>query len=153
MLNNMFTNILMCIIGVSSGLMVAAGVFTVLFVVGLIPRFAGRTYTAKYELFYEECLVFGAIAGDVLSVFSITASIDFLPRIVQTIILIIIGIFTGIFIGCLAIALSEVLDGIPIFARRVKLKKGVSIAVLAVAIGKLVGSLIYFINGFYVQTF
>jgi stage V sporulation protein AB len=143
----------MCIIGVSSGLMVAAGVFTVLFVVGLIPRFAGRTYTAKYELFYEECLVFGAIAGDVLSVFSITASIDFLPRIVQTIILIIIGIFTGIFIGCLAIALSEVLDGIPIFARRVKLKKGVSIAVLAVAIGKLVGSLIYFINGFYVQTF
>jgi stage V sporulation protein AB len=133
--------------------MVAAGVFTVLFVVGLIPRFAGRTYTAKYELFYEECLVFGAIAGDVLSVFSITASIDFLPRIVQTIILIIIGIFTGIFIGCLAIALSEVLDGIPIFARRVKLKKGVSIAVLAVAIGKLVGSLIYFINGFYVQTF
>jgi stage V sporulation protein AB len=143
----------MCIIGVSSGLMVAAGVFTVLFVVGLIPRFAGRTYTAKYELFYEECLVFGAIAGDVLSVFSITASIDFLPNIVQTIILIIIGIFTGIFIGCLAIALSEVLDGIPIFARRVKLKKGVSIAVLAVAIGKLVGSLIYFINGFYAQTF
>jgi stage V sporulation protein AB len=149
----MFTNILMCIIGVSSGLMVAAGVFTVLFVVGLIPRFAGRTYTAKYELFYEECLVFGAIAGDVLSVFSITASIDFLPQIAQTIILIIIGIFTGIFIGCLAIALSEVLDGIPIFARRVKLKKGVSIAVLAVAIGKLTGSLIYFINGFYAQTF
>jgi stage V sporulation protein AB len=59
----------------------------------------------------------------------------------------------GIFVGCLAIALSEVLDGIPIFARRVKLKKGVSIAVIAVAIGKLVGSFIYFINGFYAQTF
>jgi stage V sporulation protein AB len=143
----------MWIIGISSGLMVAAGVFTVLFVVGLIPRFAGRTYTAKYELFYEECLVFGAIAGDVLSVFSIDKSIDFFPKIILTAILILIGVFIGIFVGCLAIALSEVLDGIPIFARRVKLKKGVSIAVLAVAIGKLVGSFIYFINGFYAQTF
>jgi hypothetical protein len=35
----------------------------------------------------------------------------------------------------------------------VRLKKGVSIAVLAVAIGKLVGAFIYFINGFYAQTF
>jgi stage V sporulation protein AB len=133
--------------------MVAAGVFTVLFVVGLIPRFAGRTYTAKYELFYEECLVFGAIVGDVLSVFSVNGSIDFLPRLALNGFLILIGVFIGIFVGCLAIALSEVLDGIPIFARRVRLKKGVSIAVLAVAIGKLVGAFIYFINGFYAQTF
>jgi stage V sporulation protein AB len=148
-----FWGILLWIIGISSGLMVAAGVFTVLFVVGLIPRFAGRTYTAKYELFYEECLVFGAIIGDVLSVFAIKGSIDFLPNLVQTGLLVMIGLFVGIFIGCLAIALSEVLDGIPIFARRVRLKKGVSIAVVAVAIGKLVGSFIYFINGFYAQTF
>jgi stage V sporulation protein AB len=148
-----FIGILMWIIGISSGLMVAAGVFTVLFVVGLIPRFAGRTYTAKYELFYEECLVFGAIVGDVLSVFPIDGSIEIFPRIVDVVILALIGLFVGIFVGCLAIALSEVLDGIPIFARRVKLKKGVSIAVIAVAIGKLVGSFIYFINGFYAQTF
>jgi stage V sporulation protein AB len=148
-----FQSILLWIIGISSGLMVAAGVFTVLFVVGLIPRFAGRTYTAKYELFYEECLVFGAIVGDVLSVFSVNGSIDFLPRLALNGFLILIGVFIGIFVGCLAIALSEVLDGIPIFARRVRLKKGVSIAVLAVAIGKLVGAFIYFINGFYAQTF
>ena len=38
------------IMGISSGLMVSAGVFTVLFVVGLVPRFAGRTNTAKFEL-------------------------------------------------------------------------------------------------------
>jgi stage V sporulation protein AB len=145
--------LLLWIIGVSSGLMVAAGVFTVLFVVGLIPRFAGRTYTAKYELFYEECLVFGAIVGDVLSVFSINATIGFLPKVILVVFLAVMGLFIGIFIGCLAIALSEVLDGIPIFARRVKLKKGVSVAVIAVAIGKLAGAFIYFINGFYAQTF
>jgi stage V sporulation protein AB len=118
--------------------------------VGLIPRFAGRTYTAKYELFYEECLVFGSIAADILSVFPIKGSLGALSGIILTGLLILIGLFAGIFVGCLSIALSEVLDGIPIFARRLRLKKGVSISVLAVAIGKLVGSLIYFINGFFI---
>lgn len=141
--------ILLWIIGISSGIMVSAGVFTVLFVVGLVPRFAGRTDTARCELFYEECLIFGALLADVLSVFPIKGSLGGSSDILLKILLILIGIFAGIFVGCLSIALAEVLDGIPIFARRVKLKMGVSIAVLAVALGKIAGSLYYFINGFF----
>lgn len=141
--------ILLWIIGISSGIMVSAGVFTVLFVVGLVPRFAGRTDTARCELFYEECLIFGALLADVLSVFPIKGSLGNSPNLLLTVLLILIGIFAGIFVGCLSIALAEVLDGIPIFARRVKLKMGVSIAVLAVALGKIAGSLYYFINGFF----
>ncbi len=141
--------ILLWIIGISSGIMVSAGVFTVLFVVGLVPRFAGRTDTARCELFYEECLIFGAVLADVLSVFPIKGSLGASPHILLTVLLVLIGVFAGIFVGCLSIALAEVLDGIPIFARRVKLKMGVSIAVLAVALGKIAGSLVYFINGFY----
>ncbi|MEZ3447406.1 MAG: stage V sporulation protein AB [Lachnospiraceae bacterium] len=141
--------ILLWIIGISSGIMVSAGVFTVLFVVGLVPRFAGRTDTARCELFYEECLIFGAVLADVLSVFPIRRSLGSGPHILLTVLLVMIGIFAGIFVGCLSIALAEVLDGIPIFARRVKLKMGVSTAVLAIALGKIAGSLIYFINGFF----
>ena len=141
--------ILLWIIGISSGIMVSAGVFTVLFVVGLVPRFAGRTDTARCELFYEECLIFGAVLADVLSVFPIKGSLGGCPDILLTVLLIFIGMFAGIFFGCLSIALAEVLDGIPIFARRVKLKMGVSIAVLAVALGKIAGSLVYFVNGFF----
>lgn len=141
--------ILLWIIGISSGIMVSAGVFTVLFVVGLVPRFAGRTDTARCELFYEECLIFGAILADVLSVFPIKGALGQSPHVLLIVLLVLIGIFAGIFVGCLSIALAEVLDGIPIFARRVKLKMGVSIAVLAVALGKIAGSLVYFINGFY----
>ena len=141
--------ILLWIIGISSGIMVSAGVFTVLFVVGLVPRFAGRTDTARCELFYEECLIFGAVLADVLSVFPIRRSLGSGPHILLTVLLMMIGIFAGIFVGCLSIALAEVLDGIPIFARRVKLKMGVSIAVLAVALGKIAGSLVYFVNGFF----
>lgn len=141
--------ILLWIIGISSGIMVSAGVFTVLFVVGLVPRFAGRTDTARCELFYEECLIFGAVLADTLSVFPIKGSLGGGPHMLWTVLLILIGIFAGIFVGCLSIALAEVLDGIPIFARRVKLKMGVSIAVLAVALGKIAGSLVYFVNGFF----
>ena len=112
--------ILLWIIGISSGIMVSAGVFTVLFVVGLVPRFAGRTDTARCELFYEECLIFGAVLADVLSVFPIRRSLGSGPHILLTVLLVMIGIFAGIFVGCLSIALAEVLDGIPIFARRVK---------------------------------
>lgn len=146
--------ILIWIMGISSGLMVSAGVFTVLFVVGLVPRFAGRTNTAKFEILYEEFLIFGAILADVLSVFPIKSSIGKFVTgmsgsgVLLNAILILIGIFAGIFVGCLSIALAEVLDGIPIFARRIRLKMGLSIAVLAVALGKIAGSLIYFIENF-----
>lgn len=135
--------------------MVSAGVFTVLFVVGLVPRFAGRTDTARCEIFYEECLVFGALLADILSVFPIRNSLGEIMsnvsfgNILLTVLLVMIGIFAGIFVGCLSIALAEVLDGIPIFARRIRLKMGVSIAVLAVALGKIAGSFVYFIYGFF----
>ena len=87
--------------------------------------------------------------ADVLSVFPIEGSFGNESNILLTGLLIVIGIFAGIFVGCLSIALSEVLDGLPIFARRVRLKMGVSITVFAVAIGKVAGAIVYFINGFY----
>ena len=152
--------IFLWMIGLSSGLMVSAGVFTVLFVVGLVPRFAGRTETAWCEMFYEECLIAGGILADIVSVYPIKGSTGqilsmFLPdggltaKVITTVFLILIGVFSGIFVGCLSIALSEVLDGIPIFARRIRFKKGLSIAVLAIALGKAAGSFIYFALSFF----
>lgn len=138
--------------GVSFGILVSAGVFTVLFVVGLIPRFAGKTNTARFEILYEECIIFGSLAACVLSVFPINGSLETLMTHVSFLgwlLLVAIGVFSGIFVGCLAIALAEVLDGIPIFARRIKLKKGLDIAIFSVAVGKVTGSLIYFIMNFF----
>lgn len=54
------------------------------------------------------------------------------------------GFFAGCFVGCLALAIAEMLDSIPIFARRISFVKGVGVAVLTVAVGKTVGSLVYF---------
>ena len=63
--------------------------------------------------------------------------------------LVIYGVFAGIFVGCLALAIAEMLDSIPIFARRMKFRHGIGIVILCMAIGKTIGSLIYFWKGFY----
>lgn len=139
-------------LGISFGLMVAGGVFTVLFVVGLVPRFAGKTDTARYEVLYEEFIIAGSSAGCILSVFEfpylLGKFMQGLPHIVfqmiTFLVLVIVGVFSGMFVGCLALALEEMLDSIPIFTRRIGFRHGLGIVVWAVALGKICGSLLYF---------
>ena len=66
----MLRSVFLTLTGVSYGLLAAAGVFTVLAAVGLVPRFAGKTHTAKHVMIYEEMVIFGTLTGCVLSVFS-----------------------------------------------------------------------------------
>lgn len=140
--------LLLVLSGFSFGILASAGVFTVLVAVGLVPRFAGKTDTANDILFYEDCVVFGTITGMLFSVFEELhpyTRLIFMP--VRGFLEIIIGFFTGCFVGCLALSIAEMLDSIPIFARRVRLKWGIGIAILFVAIGKLAGALAYFLLG------
>ncbi len=151
--------ILLGIIGVSSGLIVSAGVFTVLISVGLIPRFAGKMHVARKIFILEEMVVFGTLFGGFFSIFGDWGMIgEFVKKhrifgesategvwnLIGTLFLLMFGVFAGIFVGCLALAIAEMLNTIPIFARRIGFRHGLGIAILAVALGKLAGSLIYF---------
>jgi stage V sporulation protein AB len=51
------------------------------------------------------------------------------------------GIGAGIFTGCLAAALSEVVNMFPVLSERISLKKGMNGIMTMFAAGKLVGSL------------
>ncbi len=143
--------------GLSYGLLAAAGVFTVLVAVGLIPRFAGKTHTAKHVRLYEEMVIFGTLTGSVLSIFSrycqfgawwqnqFPESLTLLHGIAvcwQAV----FGVFAGMFIGCLALAIAEMLDSIPILSRRISFRHGLGLAVLSMAAGKVCGSLLYFLT-------
>jgi stage V sporulation protein AB len=57
------------------------------------------------------------------------------------------GIFSGIFVGCWALALAEVLNVFPIFLRRINVTKGIGFVILGIAIGKVLGALVYFFFG------
>ena len=155
--------ILLGIIGVSSGLIVSAGVFTVLISVGLIPRFAGKMHVARKIFVLEEMVVLGTLFGGFFSVFSdwgmvgefvrshnlFGSGTEGLWKFTGTVFLLVFGVFAGIFVGCLALAIAEMLNTIPVFARRIGFRHGLGIAILAVALGKLLGSLLYFTQQVY----
>lgn len=152
----MFRYLLLIAMGVSFGVLASAGVFTVLIAVGLIPRFAGSTHTSRYVVLYEEMVVFGTITGSFMSIFNEYSQVgafwqERIPNLeglwlgLGNVALAIFGLFCGMFVGCLALAIAEMLDSIPIFTRRVSLRHGIGLVILAMAIGKLIGSLLYFI--------
>ncbi len=155
----MFKEFLLGFAGLCYGLLSAAGVFTVLVAVGLVPRFAGKTRTGRHVVLYEEMVIAGTIAGGALSVFGEDWKPELFFRWMEehspllekiwvaagTLFLAAFGLFCGMFIGCLALAIAEMLDSIPIFARRISFRHGIGLAVLSMAAGKLAGSLLYFL--------
>lgn len=164
MIQNSGSQLFLALFGLSAGVLVSAGIFTVLLAVGLTPRFVGTTHTAKKIFLYENCITAGAVMGTFFSVIpALGHAGEWLRRqmlesaggtavraVMDTggeVFLGAAGLFMGMFVGCLALAIAEMLNSIPIFARRVSYRHGLGIAVLAVAIGKLVGSLYYFWQG------
>lgn len=151
----MAKTLFLIVISFSYGLLSSAGVFTVLVAVGLVPRFAGKTHTAKKVILYENMIVLGTIIGCVVSIFNRYCQFGAWwqtrfpehTELFQGIgvgIQIAYGLFAGMFIGCLALAIAEMLDSIPILARRISFRHGIGLAITSMAFGKLCGSLIYF---------
>ena len=139
------TKLLLMGCSAASGVLVAAGVFAFIAVIGIIPRMAWRTQTREYVRFYEDIIVLGGIFG------TTTMFVEYrLPP--SAFLLGSVGLLTGIFVGVLSMALTEVLNVMPILMRRTRLTKGLQWAILAFALGKVAGSLVYyFVEGFYVM--
>ena len=124
-----------CGLGAGAGL--AGGFFALIIALGIISRFAYETKTAKQILFYETMVALGGCVGTFWYLFQwrIPLGILFLA---------IYGSFAGIFLGAWAMALTEVIDTIPIFMRRIYLRSGLVAAVWGLALGHTVGSLLYY---------
>ena len=128
----------------ASGLLVSAGIFAFIGAIGIIPRMAWRTGTRRYVRFYEDVIVLGGIWG------TTTMFIDYRIPSWHWLILA-VSFFEGMFVGVLAMALTEVLNVMPILMRRARLTKGLQWLILSFALGKVIGSLVYYlIDGFYV---
>ena len=132
--------ILLGIIGLSAGLIVAGGLFAFLSSLGVISDIADRTHTASKMLLYEDATAVGGILGNLLFVFQwrIPSGAWLQP---------VFGTFAGIFVGCWAMSLAETVNVFPIFIRRVKLVQCIPYIILSIAIGKGLGSLLYFVRG------
>lgn len=131
---------LLAIIGLSSGILVAGGLFGFIVSLGVISDFADRTHTGSKVRLYERALAFGGSLGNMVYVYQIPVNLG-------SWLLGIFGIFAGIFVGGWAMALAETLNVFPIFMRRAKLVGCIPYIILSIALGKGIASIIYFFNG------
>ena len=140
-------SVFMLLVGICSGIGVAAGTFAFLLVIRVIPRMVQKA-KLEHKVIYIENIVFrGILFGTVLSLFSWKKK--WLFTLLGRSILTIFGFSAGIFVGCLAVALAEILDTFPIFFRRIQLKEEFGEVLLFVmAMGKMIGSLFYFLTGY-----
>lgn len=125
-----------------AGFAVAGGFIAFISLIGIVTRLAGMTKTASAIPIYENSMALGFILFNVLSLYQPTF-LKIFP-VVGLLVVYLASLFTGIFAGCLAGALAEVVNIIPIFSRRVKLRKGFPYMVKAAALGKCIGCLIQF---------
>lgn len=122
------------VVGLCGGLLVAGGLFAFLALVGVVTRLAAGTATAKYLMFYEDMALLGCTAGNLLYIYKFSLPLG-------NLFLGMYGIGAGVFTGCLAAALAEVVNMMPVLSERVNLKKGMTGIMVMFALGKLVGSL------------
>lgn len=127
-------NVFLGFLGLSFGLTVSAGIFAFITMLDVIPRLTHRTGTAVHLYGYENTIILGGTLGNIMFLFVRNFPVSYVG-------LAVFGLFSGTFIGCLAMALAESLRVIPIFVKRLKLKEGLPIVLVAIALGKLAGTI------------
>ncbi len=138
----MITNLILIVIGLSGGLVVGSGFVAFLAVLGIIPRLTQLTKTHQFIHVYEWAIILGAVTSGWIG---LRNTLLFQSELW----LIPIGLLCGVFIGMLAAALTEVLNVFPILAKRIGLGEKITVLLMAIVLGKIVGSLfhwLYFVN-------
>ena len=126
-------NLLLALVGFSGGIAVAGGVFAFISIIGIIPRMSARLRVASAAYSMENCVIIGGTIGSLINIYKISLPIG-------TIGMGIFGGLAGVFVGCMAMALAETLKVIPVLAHRTRLRKGIPILMIAIALGKAWGS-------------
>lgn len=139
-------HIAMAGIATACGIAVSAGTFAFLLVIGVIPRMIKRCNFGDKIIMIENTIILGVLTGAVFSVIEWKAQLPL--EWLAHLILATYGTAAGIFVGCIAVALAEILNTFPILFRRLYINRGLSLVMIAMALGKMVGSFYYFFFGF-----
>ncbi|WP_157756187.1 stage V sporulation protein AB [Paenibacillus crassostreae] len=122
------------LLGIAGGIAVGSGVIAFILVLDIVPRLAQLTFSYHRVHWYEGALITGSIVGTVGDFWNWKGAFNPLVGIL-------IGLFYGIFNGLLAAALTEVLNVLPILAKRLHMHHYILGLLLAMVAGKVAGSL------------
>lgn len=125
-------------LGLSGGVLVGTGTAAFITLLDIVPRLSQITNTQNLIRLYERIIVVGIVS---ITLYHFLGSGLNMNRIA----LIPLGFILGTFIGLLASALAEVINVMPVLERRLKLGEYVYYALLSISLGKVVGSLVYWL--------
>lgn len=131
-------HIFLAFLGFASGCSVAGGTFALMVSLKIIPRMIGKSRTARHILLFETTAAAGGILGAAFTVY------PFLPLPLGRPFLVLYGLCCGIQVGCLVMALAEIMNVFPILFRRFRLKTGLQWIIFSMAAGKMLGAFLYF---------
>lgn len=121
-------------LGLSGGLAVGAGFVAFLTVLGIIPRLTQLSKTDNSVRAYEWSVILGALFGSWISLHDVELNLSIFITAP-------IGMLCGLFVGMVAAALTEVLNVLPILAKRIGIDGKITFLIMALVFGKIVGSL------------
>ncbi|NLX61595.1 MAG: stage V sporulation protein AC [Tissierellia bacterium] len=130
--------ILLPFMGISAGLTVGGALAAFVTLLDFIPRLIQLTNTRKYIKLYQNLYALGGLLISLLYFFNYGLK---LSRIISMLVSFIMGVFTGLFSS----ALAEVLNVIPVLSKKFKLKHNLKYIVFAMLLGKVSGSLWYWL--------
>lgn len=136
--DRLLENLIVILFGISGGSLVGTSAAAFITLLDIVPRLAQLTDSSAFIRFYEKLLITSTFSITLLSLLG--GSIN-----LSKILLIPIGFSFGVFVGLLASALAEVINVIPVLVRRVKITKNLYIILFAMSLGKVTGSLIYWL--------
>lgn len=131
------------VLGFSEGLIIGSALVAFLLVLQIIPRLIRFGSSNQYVSIYQFLVVLGAITATYCQFYTWR-----LPQIYifNKVLIILIGFIFGIFVGLIAAALTETLKALPILSRRVKIADKIEILLALIILGKVIGSLIYWLS-------
>lgn len=126
------------VLGIASGTGIASALFALIVKLGILTRLAAWTKTTDNMKIYENCILLGASAGNIVTLYEFPLLAGYVAQLIP-------GLFFGIYIGCFYMALAESLHAVPVLMRRMNIKKGAGCILLCMALGKAAGALYYFL--------
>nr|WP_306432282.1 stage V sporulation protein AB [Wansuia hejianensis] len=122
----------------SGGVVAGGALAAFITLLQLLPRLTQVTNTRKYVRLYQYIFTIGSLASTIMYFSSYHFNL-------KRSVVIIVGIFIGIFIGSFSSALAEVLNVIPVLAKKFKIKNEIKYIIYVLALGKVLGSLYFFL--------
>jgi len=121
-------------VGLAWGLAVGCGFVAFIAVLDILPRLAQVTHTFDRIRRYEQALIAGAVYWTLADFYGWMAP---LPSGSVTV----AGLLAGMFVGLIAGGLTEVVNVLPILAKRLGLGSHIVLLLFAMILGKVAGSL------------